>query len=76
MKSIAPERCQRELAGRSEVPTLDLPMPTRLDFRVSIFKQRGDIAMVLRQIPNEMLPPEVAGRPRYFHETVSCDPEV
>jgi twitching motility protein PilT len=30
-------------------------------FRVSIFKQRGDVAMVLRQIPTEYPPPEDLG---------------
>ncbi len=30
-------------------------------FRVSIFKQRGNISMVLRQIPNDKLTPEQLG---------------
>ena len=34
------------------------------------FQQRGDIAMVLRQIPNEMLPPEVLGVPDIFTKLV------
>jgi twitching motility protein PilT len=32
-------------------------------FRVSVFKQRGSVAMVLRQIPNKMLTPEQLGVP-------------
>ncbi|MFP6575318.1 MAG: type IV pilus twitching motility protein PilT [Pirellulaceae bacterium] len=57
MKSIAPERCQREL---QEAGTTDFgfAFEDKGRFRVSIFKQRGTIAMVLRLIPNEKLDPE------------------
>ena len=67
MKSIAPERCQRELQ-ESGSADFGFAYGDAARFRVSIFKQRGDIAMVLRQIPNEMLPPEVLGVPDIFHE--------
>ena len=69
MKSIAPERCQRELqeAGSSD---FGFAFGDKARFRVSIFKQRGDIAMVLRQIPNEMLPPEILGVPDIFTKLV------
>ena len=62
MKSIAPERCQRELqeAGSSD---FGFAFGDQARFRVSIFKQRGNIAMVLRQIPNDMLTPEQLGLP-------------
>lgn len=62
MKSIAPERCQREL---QEMGTSDFGFAfgDKARFRVSIFKQRGNIAMVLRQIPNDMLTPEQLGLP-------------
>ena len=62
MKSIAPERCQRELqeAGSSD---FGFAFGELARFRVSIFKQRGNIAMVLRQIPNDMLTPEQLGLP-------------
>lgn len=65
MKSISPERCQRELqeAGSSD---FGFAFGDKARFRVSIFKQRGNIAMVLRQIPNTMLPPEVLGVPEVF----------
>ncbi len=54
MKSITPERCQREL---QEGGTADFGFAfgKLARFRVSIFKQRGNVAMVLRQIPNTML---------------------
>ena len=69
MKSITPERCQREL---QEMGSADFGFAygEKARFRVSIFKQRGDIAMVLRQIPNEMLPPEVLGVPDIFTKLV------
>ena len=62
MKSIAPERCQREL---QEMGTSDFGFAfgDKARFRVSIFKQRGSIAMVLRQIPTDMLTPEQLGLP-------------
>ena len=65
MKSISPERCQRELqeAGSAD---FGFAYGDKARFRVSIFKQRGNIAMVLRQIPNDMLPPEVLGIPEVF----------
>ncbi len=62
MKSIAPERCQRELqeTGSSD---FGFAFGTLARFRVSIFKQRGNISMVLRQIPNDKLTPEQLGLP-------------
>lgn len=65
MKSISPERCQRELqeVGGSD---FGFAFGEAARFRVSIFKQRGNIAMVLRQIPNDMLPPEALGVPEVF----------
>ncbi|GIW91138.1 MAG: twitching motility protein PilT [Pirellulaceae bacterium] len=62
MKSITPERCQREL---QEVGTSDFGFAfgDLARFRVSVFKQRGNVAMVLRQIPNKMLKPEELGLP-------------
>ena len=62
MKAITPERCQAELA---EVGGCDFGFAfgDMARFRVSVFKQRGNIAMVLRQIPNKMLTPEQLGVP-------------
>jgi len=65
MKSISPDRCQREL---QEAGTADFGFAfgDKARFRVSIFKQRGNIGMVLRLIPNTMLPPEFLGVPEVF----------
>lgn len=62
MKSITPERCQTELqeAGGSD---FGFAFGTAARFRVSIFKQRGFIGMVLRQIPNKFLAMEEIGLP-------------
>ncbi|WP_164103379.1 type IV pilus twitching motility protein PilT [Candidatus Laterigemmans baculatus] len=62
MKSITPERCQRELqeAGSAD---FGFAFGELARFRVSVFKQRGFISMVLRQIPNDKLTPEQLGLP-------------
>ena len=62
MKAIAPERCQRELQeqGGSD---FGFAFGDAARFRVSIFRQKGNVGMVLRQIPNEFLSFEVLGLP-------------
>ena len=62
MKSITPDRCQHELA---EVGGCDFGFAfgEYARFRVSVFKQRGNVAMVLRQIPNKLLTMEQLGTP-------------
>ena len=67
MKSIAPDRCQQELqeVGGSD---FGFAFGDLARFRVSIFKQRGNVAMVLRQIPNEMLSLEQLGLPKVIEK--------
>jgi len=62
MKSITPERNQQEL---QEVGGTDFGFAfgDKARFRVAVFKQRGQIAMVLRRIPNEFLTFEQLGLP-------------
>ena len=79
MKSITPERCQAELAEMGGTD-FGFAFGDMARFRVSVFKQRGSIAMVLRQIPNQMLTPEQlgsAGRLSAFGDatswSLSCD---
>ncbi len=62
MKAITPERCQAELAEKGGCD-FGFAFKDMARFRVSVFKQRGTIAMVLRQIPNKMLTPEQLGVP-------------
>jgi twitching motility protein PilT len=62
MKSITPERSQNELQeeGGSD---FGFAYGDAARFRVSVFKQKGNVALVLRQIPNELLPLDVIGLP-------------
>jgi twitching motility protein PilT len=62
MKAITPERCQAELAEKGGCD-FGFAFKDMARFRVSVFKQKGTIAMVLRQIPNKMLTPEQLGVP-------------
>ena len=60
MKSITPERGQQEL---QEVGSTDFGFSfgDKARFRVSVFKQRGFVGMVLRLIPNRLLSFEEIG---------------
>src|SRR4051794_28287796 len=62
MKSITPDRCQQEL---QEVGGADfaIEFTDGYRFRVAIFKQRGNIGMVLRRIPSQFLTFEQIGMP-------------
>jgi twitching motility protein PilT len=63
MKSITPERNQQEL---QEVGGSDFGFAygDKARFRVSIFKQRGNVSIVLRLIPTKMLTFEEIGLPK------------
>ena len=69
MKSITPERCQTELqeSGSSD---FGFAFGTAARFRVSVFKQRGNVGMVLRQIPNKFLTMEQLGLPVVCKELI------
>ena len=62
MKSITPERNQQEL---QEMGGTDFGFAygDAARFRVSVFRQRGDLALVLRLIPNEFLTFDQIGLP-------------
>ncbi len=62
MKSITPERCQKELQERGG-SDFGFAFGDMARFRVSVFRQRGNIAMVLRQIPNTLLTFDQLGTP-------------
>ncbi|HEX7010740.1 MAG TPA: type IV pilus twitching motility protein PilT [Phycisphaeraceae bacterium] len=68
MKAITPERSQNELQeeggsdfGFAYGDPSDEDNSAR--FRVAIFKQKGDVALVLRRIPNKLLSIEEIGLP-------------
>ncbi len=69
MKSITPERAQNELQeeGGSD---FGFAYGDAARFRVSVFKQKGNVALVLRQIPNELLPLGVIGLPTIVKDLI------
>ena len=69
MKAITSERAQQEL---QEVGTCDFGFAygTEARFRVSVFRQRGDLAIVCRLIPNKLLTFEQIGLPRMCEELI------
>ena len=69
MKSITPERNQQEL---QEVGTTDFGFAfgTKARFRVSVFKQKGKISMVLRRIPTDFLTFEQLGLPPLIRDLI------
>src|ERR1700751_4150305 len=69
MKSITPERCQQEL---QEVGGTDFGFAfgDMARFRVAIFKQRGNVGLVLRRIPNEFLTFEQLGLPAVIEQLI------
>src|SRR5260370_6617065 len=62
MKSITPDRCQQELQ-QSGGADFAIEFTDGYRFRVAIFKQRGNIGMVLRRIPSQFLTFEQIGMP-------------
>jgi twitching motility protein PilT len=70
MKAITPERCQAELAEKGGAD-FGFAFKDLARFRVSVFKQRGQVAMVLRQIPNKLLTPEQLGVPEICKKLVT-----
>jgi len=69
MKSITPERNQQELQEEGGTD-FGFAYGDAARFRVSIFRQRGDIAMVLRQIPNRLLTFEQIGLPEVVRDLI------
>ena len=67
MKAITPEQRQQELQERGGCD-FGFSYGEAARFRVSIFRQRGDIAIVCRQIPNRLLTFEQIGLPEICKE--------
>jgi twitching motility protein PilT len=63
MKSIAPERNQQELQEEGGTD-FGFAYGDVARFRVSVFRQRGDIAIVLRLIPTKIMTFEEIGLPK------------
>src|SRR5215831_15137672 len=62
MKSITPDRCQQELQEKGGTD-FAIEFTDGVRFRVAVFKQRGNIGLVLRRIPSQFLSFEQIGMP-------------
>ena len=62
MKSITPEKNQAEFQEKGGTD-FGFSFSEAARFRVSVFRQKGNVAMVLRLIPNRLLPFEVLNLP-------------
>ncbi|MFO0969307.1 MAG: type IV pilus twitching motility protein PilT [Gemmataceae bacterium] len=62
MKSITPDRCQQELQEKGGAD-FAIEYVNGFRFRVAVFKQRGNIGIVLRRIPSQFLSFEQIGMP-------------
>jgi len=69
MKSISPERCQQEIqeVGGSD---FGFAFGDQARFRVSIFKQKGHVGMVLRLIPVNMMSFDDLGTPPVLKDLI------
>ena len=63
MKSITPERNQQELQEEGGTD-FGFAFGDAARFRVSVFRQRGDISIVLRQIPTKIMTFDEIGLPK------------
>jgi twitching motility protein PilT len=69
MKSITPERCQQELQEHGSTD-FGFAYGDQARFRVAVFRQRGNISIVLRLIPNTLLTFEQIGLPEIVRELI------
>ncbi len=69
MKAITPERAQQELQEEGSTD-YGFAYGTEARFRVAVFRQRGDVAISLRLIPNKILTFEEIGLPAICKELV------
>ena len=69
MKAITPERNQQELQEEGGTD-FGFAYGDAARFRVSVFRQRGDLAIVCRQIPNKLLTLEQIGLPEMCRELI------
>ena len=69
MKSITPERCQQEFQETGSTD-FGFAFGDQARFRVSVFRQRGNVALVLRQIPVKMMSMEQLSVPPVFKDLI------
>ena len=69
MKSITPERAQQELQEEGSAD-FGFAYGTEARFRVAVFRQRGDVSIALRLIPNKLLTFDEIGLPPICRELI------
>ena len=69
MKSITPEKSQQELQEQGGCD-FGFAYGSAARFRVSVFRQKGNLAIVLRLIPNKLLTFEQIGLPEIVRDLV------
>ncbi|MCO6047025.1 type IV pilus twitching motility protein PilT [Aeoliella sp. ICT_H6.2] len=69
MKSITPDRCQQEFQETGSTD-FGFAFGEQARFRVSVFRQRGKVAMVLRQIPVELWTMDELKLPQVFKKMI------
>src|SRR3990172_12694532 len=67
MKSITPDRCQQEFQETGSTD-FGFAFGDAARFRVSVFRQRGNVSMVLRQIPVELWSMDFLGVPPVYKQ--------
>src|SRR3712207_9447756 len=70
MKSITPDRCQQELQERGG-SDFAIEFTDGYRFRVAVFKQRGNLGLVLRRIPSGFLTFEQVGMPEAIKRLIT-----
>jgi twitching motility protein PilT len=69
MKSITPDRCQQEFQETGSAD-FGFAFGDQARFRVSIFRQKGNVSMVLRQIPVNLMSMDQLGLPPIFKDLI------
>ena len=69
MKSITPDRCQQEFQETGSTD-FGFAFGDQARFRVSVFRQRGNVAMVLRQIPVHLMSMDQLKLPTIFKDLI------
>ncbi|MEQ8849118.1 type IV pilus twitching motility protein PilT [Botrimarina sp.] len=70
MKSITPDRCQQEFQETGSTD-FGFAFGDEARFRVSVFRQRGKVAMVLRQIPVDLFTMDQLRIPEVFKKMIT-----
>ena len=70
MKSITPDRCQQEFQETGSTD-FGFAFGEQARFRVSVFRQRGNVGLVLRQIPVDLFTMEQLALPEIFKKIIT-----